>query len=204
MLAPIQHEALNSFEIATAAVNLDQLQTAFTPLLDKCTTKMKNDGIDPADTTVEHLAEMRYIGQSHQLEITLGDSLVEETLPNAVQLFHDTHQATYNHSDPDAETEFVILRLVQRKSPPESSLLEANTNPPDSVPEPTERQICISAETGYEPIPVFQRKTLPAGFEILGPAIVEQADTTTLIYRDHLARVDEFGNIIIDVPETKV
>ena len=55
-------------------------------------------------------------------------------------------------------------------------------------------------ETGFESVPVYQRSELSAGFELIGPAIVEQADTTTLIYSGHAARVDEYGNLIIDLP----
>jgi len=36
--------------------------------------------------------------------------------------------------------------------------------------------------------------------EIVGPALVEQSDTTTLIYPGHRAHIDGLGNLIIDVP----
>ncbi len=201
MLAPIQHEALISFERETGTVNVEQLQELCAPLIEKCTAKMATDGVKPEETHTEFLAEMRYVGQSHQLEISLGNTLDKQTLSQAEKLFHETHQATYNHSDPDSECEFVMIRVVQRRAPDESNLLEVRSTQPNYVPEAGQREICIDAETGYEPVPVLQRESLPPGFEILGPAIVEQADTTTLIYRNHRARVDEYGNIIIDVPQ---
>ena len=39
-----------------------------------------------------------------------------------------------------------------------------------------------------------------AGQEIDGPAIVEQPDTTTVVYPGQRLRVDEAGNLVIHVP----
>jgi N-methylhydantoinase A len=203
MLAPIQHEALASFETAAASVDLKQLKEVFGPLDDQCAEKMRNDGVDPAETHVEYHAEIRYVGQSHQLEISMGNSLDENSLLTAIQDFHDAHLASYNHNDPDADCEFVMLRTIHRRDPPEKSLLEAGISESKQDPVPTSRQLCLSAADGFEDVPVYERSTLTEGFELTGPAIVEQADTTTLIYRDHRARVDHFGNIIIDLPDAE-
>lgn len=41
---------------------------------------------------------------------------------------------------------------------------------------------------------------LRGGAEIVGPAVAEQPDTTTLLYPGHRARVDAYHNLIIRVP----
>ena len=117
MLAPIQHEGLASFEIPAAEVELGHLRDVIAPLDTKCVEKMRNDGVDIEATGVEYFAEMRYIGQSHQLEISMGNELNEDTVATAIERFHEAHQATYNHNDPEAPTEFVALRAAHRKEP---------------------------------------------------------------------------------------
>ena len=199
MLAPIQHEALASFEIPSVKVGLDDLRGTLAPLDEDCRRKMANDGVELGDTNVEYFAEMRYVGQAHQLEISIGNTITDETLTNAVHSFHEAHQSTYNHSDPSAETEFVALRAVHRKDPEEKTLLESTTDTIEKQ-EPEYRDACLVSETGFEPVPVYQRSALPVDFEILGPAIIEQADTTTMIYPSHRGVVDQYGNLIIDLP----
>jgi len=49
-------------------------------------------------------------------------------------------------------------------------------------------------------VPVHRREQLSPGTELRGPAIVEQPDTTTVIYPGHRAVVDSLGNIVIEVP----
>lgn len=200
MLAPIQHEALASFEMPASDVTLEKLQQTFTPLDEQNTRKMTNDGVDPAASKAEYFAEIRYLGQSHQLEVSMGSSLTPDAVQNALGLFNRAHLATYNHNDPNADCEFVMLRSVHSKEAEEKTLLEPHADGGVGEPPFTTRQICLSADAGYEDVPIYQRADLPAGFELTGPAIVEQADTTTLIYRDHSARVDEYGNLVIDLP----
>jgi N-methylhydantoinase A len=45
---------------------------------------------------------------------------------------------------------------------------------------------------------IYARLDLPVGCIIRGPAVLEQPDATTLIDPDLLARVDEFGNVIVE------
>jgi len=200
MLAPIQHEALASFEMPAQNVTLEKLQQTFAPLDEQNTRKMTNDGVDPATSETAYFAEIRYVGQSHQLEVAMGSSLTPDTVQNALDLFNKTHLATYNHNDPKANCEFVMLRSVHSKEAEEKSLLEPLADGGVMEPSFTTRQICLTLNVGYEDVPVYQRADLPAGFQLVGPAIIEQADTTTLIYRDHSMRVDRYGNLIIDLP----
>jgi N-methylhydantoinase A len=44
---------------------------------------------------------------------------------------------------------------------------------------------------------VWSRLDLPAGAEIIGPAILEQADATIVVDPGLAARVDRLGNLVI-------
>jgi N-methylhydantoinase A len=46
---------------------------------------------------------------------------------------------------------------------------------------------------------VYERSLLESGNQIAGPAIIEQADSTTYFYPEQRAVVDAFGNLIIQV-----
>lgn len=198
MLAPIQHEALASFETPADDVCYAGIQDIFSDMDDTCRKKMVMDGVLAGDTVKEYLAEMRYVGQSHQLEVSLGDCLSEDTVAKAVLRFHSVHNETYNHSDTDAPVEFVALRSVH-KNEPELVGGGGRTKASGAI-EPKTRSVCLSIERGYEEVTVYQRDHLSQAGEIVGPAIVEQSDTTTLIYPGHRAHIDRLGNVIIDVP----
>jgi N-methylhydantoinase A len=54
-------------------------------------------------------------------------------------------------------------------------------------------------EAGWRPTPIYRRERLPAGGEFVGPAIVEQLDTTTVVEPADHVRVDPLGNLVITV-----
>ena len=49
------------------------------------------------------------------------------------------------------------------------------------------------------PTPVYERTLLAPGHEVAGPAIVEQLDSTTVVYPGQQALVDDYGNLIISI-----
>lgn len=200
MLAPSRHEAMASYDVPAAGAGVADMAKIFAGLDRECRRRMQVDGIDPAASSTEYFAEMRYVGQSHELEVPLGDVVHEGLVAAAEAAFHKLHGQTYNHSDADAPTEFVALRAVHQCPPPERRLLAPRQAAPAAPsPEPSCRPVCLTAEAGHRDVPVYQREALPVGFEFSGPAIVEQADTTTLIHPGHSARVDGFANILVEV-----
>ena len=200
MLAPSRHEAMASYDVPAAGAGIADMAKIFAGLDRECRRRMQVDGIDPAASSTEYFAEMRYVGQSHELEVPLGDVVHEGLVAAAEAAFHKLHGQTYNHSDADAPTEFVALRAVHQCPPPERRLLAPRqATPAAPSPEPSCRPVCLTAEAGHRDVPVYQREALPVGFEFSGPAIVEQADTTTLIHPGHSARVDGFANILVEV-----
>jgi N-methylhydantoinase A len=63
------------------------------------------------------------------------------------------------------------------------------------------RRVLIDASAGFETAAVYDRAALAAGTRITGPAIVEQADTTTLIPAGWRCRVAEAGHLLIEPSE---
>jgi len=50
----------------------------------------------------------------------------------------------------------------------------------------------------WEDTAIYNRLDLPVGAKIVGPAILEQPDTTVLIEPGMTGRVDRFGNTVIE------
>ncbi len=200
MLAPTRHEAAASYDAQASSAKAVDIRAILGRLDAQCMDKMRRDGVAPEAADIEYFAQMRYLGQSHQLEVPAGNEVDDDLVAAAVAEFHRLHQQTYNHSDRSAATEFVALRAVHTFAASESRLLEAVAPADQAPPRPSCRPTCLTAATGYQDTPVYRRDGLPVDFRFTGPAIVEQADTTTLLYPGHSARVDAFGNLLIEAP----
>ena len=91
------------------------------------------------------------------------------------------------------------MRSVHRCDPLDKTLRTPVADRERRSVVPTMRNACFDAEVGYVPVPVYQRADLPVGFSLVGPAIIEQSDTTTVLYPGHSAVVDRLGNIVMTI-----
>lgn len=198
LLAPIQHDALASFERPVAQTAHETLRNAFAELDAKCSARMLQDGVDRDESTIEYYAEMRYLGQAHQLEVPLAYPLGPDSLDRAAAGFHDLHERVYSHTDREAAVEFVALRAVHRRDPVDRTIRAFTERSGETQVLPTYRPACFDAKEGFVDVPVYQRASLPVGYTMTGPAIIEQPDTTTVLYPGHTAVVDRLGNILMN------
>ena len=199
MLAPIQHEAMASYEIKTVNSSWKKLKASFDSLDKLCDKKMKDDQVMKKDINKSYFVEMRYLGQSHEIEIPIPTSINKDSIALAEKLFHRTHQSTYSYSDVSADVEFVTLRAVHQKDSNEASILEKVKNYKKLKPNKKYREVCFSSKDGFKKIPIYSRNELYPGIKFKGPAIIEQSDTTTLVHKGHSLEVDNYNNLIINV-----
>ena len=60
-----------------------------------------------------------------------------------------------------------------------------------------QRDACFDDARGLIPCPVYERALLRPGHGIAGPAIIDQPDSTTVVYPGQHAEVDDYGNLVI-------
>ncbi len=136
---------------------------------------------------------IRYLGQSHDVPIPLAPGA-----PDVTQIaadFHRAHERMYGFSRPDQKLELVSLWVtieldIQPLMMPRGEL---NSGQPEPI---ATRSVIFHGEPHSTPI--YDRADLGVGSEFVGPAIVEQADSTTVIWPGERAAIDDFGQIILD------
>jgi N-methylhydantoinase A len=201
LLAPLQHDAIGSFERPLSETTVTALAASLSELEASCGARMRSEGGSAGDADrIEYHAEMRYVGQAHQIEIALPRPIDAAALASVAERFHVAHEATYGHADRAAQPEFVTLRVVQRRDPLDRGFGSAALPSAGDHSAIARRQACFDAAQGYVDVPVYWRAALPPGFSVTGPAIIEQSDTTTVVYPGHGAVIDPSGNLLISVP----
>jgi N-methylhydantoinase A len=142
---------------------------------------------------------MRYVGQAYELEIPFPEGkgeITREIIEDVVKRFHKTHQSVYQHSAPDTPSEFMAFRMVYSQTPMSLPTLAKATSGPEAVPKMW-RQAYFDEYKGFVNTPIYERTALVRGQKLTGPAILEQADTTTVVYPNQAAEVDSWGNLIL-------
>ena len=168
---------------------LEDLKTTAAATLDA-------EGVPRADQSVTYQIDVRYHGQGLELPISVDlDGFAKGGLDHLGSLFDETHKRLFTFGL-DVEKEIVNLRTVVQGKPPvvESGELAKGTADP-SAARIAETTVWVGKQETRAP--VYARGKLLAGNMIVGPAIVTEMDSTSLILPDHVGEVHVSGNILI-------
>ncbi len=202
LAAPIEHDHMRTFVARVDDVDVNEMRETFGELHRRGLTAMQAEDI-PADAVqVLYSADMRYVGQSYELEVDVPEIMDASTPDELLRRFHLTHEQVYAHAAPENAVEIVNLRAVHRVVPTRPSARPPHLEPgTPSAARPRGTRTVIFAENpdGVE-TPIFDRGGLPPGAELKGPAIVEQPDTTIVVYPGHTCRVCDSGLLTMSFP----
>jgi N-methylhydantoinase A/oxoprolinase/acetone carboxylase beta subunit len=195
LAAPVEHEAATAFNIAAAEVTTDMLARLYAELDARCSSLMAGEGAGTEAMERHYLADVCYIGQSYHLEVAMH--MEDAPLTRLTQDFYAAHDRIYGHSTA-GPIKFVNLRAVHRTKT--RSGAAARHVPENGSPLKGIRAMLTSASSGFVETCVYDRSRLKPGARLDGPAIIEQADTTTVIEPGWQAHVDPSGSLILSVP----
>ena len=141
---------------------------------------------------VQASADMRYRGQSYEIEVPLDR---EMQAADIAQAFHARHKAVFDYADPGGDIEVVNIRLAIRAAAPAIRLptLDAAAGPPPST------AIDIYLDRRWQQVGLYQREHLRDGHVIVGPAVVAQPDATLLLPEGAHATVQAQGHLLIEL-----
>jgi N-methylhydantoinase A len=140
-------------------------------LVNNASVWLEEEGIPIDRRDIQTRALLRFYGQGGEIAVDWAD-----TPEGTESRFKEAHEALYGFIL-DAEVELVTLRVeaAGRTIPsPRPDLAAGDT------PTPVQSQM-VHWETGDVETPIYNREMLAAGATLVGPAVVTQLDTTTII-----------------------
>ncbi len=144
---------------------------------------------------IKRTVDLRYLGQNYELKLNFDYSVFnQKNLKELWNEFHSLHNKRFNFSIPGETIEMVNLSIsvVIHGEKPKLNFLKKNNSPP-KVKEKRE----IWFKDKFVKTSVYERSEFFSGQKILGPAVIIEPASTTLILPDFAAKVDDFGNIHI-------
>jgi len=152
--------------------------------------------------TVERVADMRLVGQMHDIAVALpaGD-LSAATLPALREAFASAYAARYTEVFEGARIEAVNFRVRCAGPTPVLSLKGAAGGAEGASTVKGTRRAWF--EGGAVDTQVYDRYALRPGDVIAGPAIVEERESTTVIAPGDRIRVDSSLNLCIEIAESR-
>lgn len=199
LCAPIEHEVSSAFHRQLADVAIEEVRAVLAGLDRRCAELMAAEEVGTLGYRITHCADVCYVGQSHFIEVAL-EAASEDALRDLYRDFLAAHDRLYGHGAP-LPARIVNLRSIARTADTNAMGLNAYAPEPGQAEKAT-RFINLDGCDAPVPAAIFERNALPVGTEITGPAVIEQADTTTLIAPGWRARVLIDGTLLIERHQT--
>jgi N-methylhydantoinase A len=196
LIADLKNDFVHTVYLDLHPAAMADLAMAVRALRERGERWLRTDQHYDGPATISVSAEMRYKGQSFEIDTTLQESwFVDGRMQAIADAFHARHLHVYGYADPSAPVQIVALRVVAAGVTPKPQLARIGRAQGEKV---TAGAAEAWIDGGWRRIKLYDRAALLAGLRFDGPAIVTQSDCTTCILPGFAARIDDYGSIHLE------
>ncbi len=168
----------------------ERLNAGLATLLSRAETEMQTEGFAPHQLKIECALDMRYEGQSYELNVPYDST-------DFVEKFHAAHEQRFSYAKREAAVEVVNLRLTAIGATEKPAILPEPLTDAEVLPDARVATKPVVFEGTARPTDFYRREALRPGNEIEGPAIITEFSATTVVPPHFRATVDTYRNLIL-------
>lgn len=197
LMSDFRRDYVRSKLAALAEETCGDVQRMLDDLSAQAVTELFSDGFAAHDIVLEHGLDLRYEGQGYEVTVPATLPWNPAMVAGIRSGFDAVHQQLFGHFAPDARVEIVSYRVQAHVHLPRLRAAQITVSGNDTEPQ---RRRCYFPESGGRvDCPIVDRGALVVGAELVGPMIVEQADSTLVLRPGQRANVVAGGSLFVDV-----
>jgi N-methylhydantoinase A len=198
-ISDLAHDFSTAVLRAVEKIELGEVQVGFERMEATARATLSAEGVRPDQISLARSAELRYVGQLHELTLPLpAGTIGPDALAQLLADFNQQHASLYGFSVPGEPVMLVTLRVaavghIERPElprVPEGNADAGGARKPD-------RRVFLPESGELCAYPVYERAALRSGNRFDGPSLVEQFDSTVVVLPGQQVRVDEYGSLVI-------
>lgn len=175
-----------------------EIEDAWDALESQGRRELKAEGVEEGRIRLKRLADMRYVGEGHEVLVAVPEGLTGDAAINHVwAAFHEVHFETFGfdyRGEQDVELVNLRVQAVGEANRPE--VLERIKDGADATP--TTRRPIYWAGKGWTECDIYDRTELTRDQVVAGPTVIEEYGSTVVVSPGWRARTDMYGNLILE------
>ena len=204
LVAPLAFDFVRTYVGRIDTMNWDEINARFAEMEQEGRAMLKKAGVSPTSITIQRSAEVRYVGQGHQVKIDVPDGpLGGQSVAELTRRFEEMYARLYGRTAHGAAVEAVNWRLTASAPAPSLPLDTMGTGLPHQAvsPEPKGSRPVYQPEIReFTVVPVYDRYTLGPGATLQGPAIIEERESTIVVGDGATITIDDLHSVVIEMP----
>lgn len=204
LVADVRHDYVRTHVQPVFSADTALVQQHVIEMEERGKTQLLANGVSPDNMVFNRTADIRYSGQDYTLNVPVPDGeITVSLLQDLIETFHSLHEKLYTYRIPEEETVFVNLRVTAIGKNPVKVIHDEFYHRDGDV-RPKGVRMVYFRETGHVNCKIYERSDLEPGHRVDGPIIIEEPTSTILVPPDNWARVDAYGNLIIELEKGSV
>ena len=197
--APLRRDRALTVDLRLTGLDADRLRTELNRLADELRHEFKSAGLAAAAVEYRAILDMRYEGQTSRLPVVLP-SLGAVSEGEIQVLFEGQHRERYGYVSSDERLEIATIRMTATLAGPARGLsLMAPAKGAASPHATTQRMVYFGPGVGWVETPVVRDRAQIRECPTVGPVVIEEIDTTTVVPPEYPVTLDDGGALVIDV-----
>ena len=201
VVADLRQDFTKTLNMPIDKVNIQDLHSLFEDQEKRGIESIKKQGLELTNISSSFSLDMQFIGQTHILRIDLPNSYPDKDYLQ--KSFEKSYLNRFKVRLSEIKANIVNANTTVQghKVPFDISLLNNKLDKRLNLNDALLEYRKVYFKDKFLSTPIYSRDRMPFEFEIKGPAIIEQMDTTTLIEPNDRVYGDNLGNMFIEVGE---
>jgi N-methylhydantoinase A len=200
LLADLRRDYVQTLFAKLEDLDMAELEQAFRVLEAEGRTAFERSGVPTDRVVFERAADMRYVGQEHSVAVNMPGHLGDESDRASIKrLFDLAHQHRYSHSAPSESADVVSLRVTAIGQLGKPALPEIPGDDGSGTLAPSGHRPVVFDGYGTLSTAIYAREQLRWGSTIEGPAVIEEAASTTVVEPGDTLSVNRFGHLVMTI-----
>ena len=199
LVADFRNEFARTFIRTIDAVSGDEVAMVLGDLADEARAWMQREGIAADRQQLAYSVDMRYYRQGYEIPVAIEPHLLAG---NGTELlaerFNRLHEQFYGFKMEGTTCEIVNVRTVGFGKVPEPSLPQGDAGGGPDATHAIVDEHQVYFQGTWLPTKIYDRARLQSGNVVMGPAIVTEFDSTTVVLSGYAATVDRNLNLLIN------
>ena len=198
VVSDVKHDHVKTMPCNSERLDLDRINALFAELEQKARAQLEAEGFSPERIELRRYTDAKYPSQVHELTVPVPSStrLVTDDMKSVLEGFHALHERMFTYCVRQSSVDFfqwgvtgigrttsINAEEMPREAKPAASALKA------------ERHVLF--DKSFIPTRCYDGDRLCHGMTIEGPAVIEQENTTVVLFAHQSLAVNRFGDLVV-------
>ena len=198
LMSNLRRDYIRTRPLGVSPEQAGVIEQTFVEMEEVAGNAFRDENFEDEAIYFERYLDLRYEGQEHSTRVPMPNVAVTgDGVNELLNHFRDAYEREYTYRlDNNVELVTFHLAAFATVERPELAKLPKGRRARDAVK--GRRKVDFDADGTME-TEIFDRDALGAGVAIDGPAIIEESGSTTVVHPGQSVRVDDYGNLHIQI-----